>query len=83
MTTITATNARKDLFNVLWEVIKGFKHYKIKYKNDNVVLMSECDYEELVETIELLSEPKFKFKLLKEEKEIEKWEIFDYEDVFN
>lgn len=83
MTTITATNARKDLFTLLWNISKGQKSYKIKYKNDNIVLINEEDYSELMETLELLSENSFKSKLVKAEKEIIKWETYWYDDIFN
>ena len=82
MTTLTATDARKELFTMLWNVSKG-SLYKIKYKNDNIVLLPEWEYEELIETLELLSEKWFKSKLIKAEKEITKWQVFDFDEVFD
>lgn len=57
MTTLTATKARQDLFHLLQKSVKGHAPIKITSKAGDVVLISEADYESLLETLELLSRP--------------------------
>ena len=46
-------------------------------------MISQDDYEELIETLELLSEPNFKTKLKIAEKEIKNNEVYRFDEVFN
>ena len=55
MTTITATAARSNWFDLLKKTIKGHVLTRVSSKEGNVVLLSEEDYESLLETAELLS----------------------------
>jgi len=55
MTTITATRARQNLFNLLKKSAKGHIPINITSKNGDVVMVSKADYESLIETLELLS----------------------------
>ncbi len=57
MTTLTATQARQNLFDLLKRSVKGHAPVKITSKNGDAVLISEEDYEGLLETLELLSMP--------------------------
>ena len=57
MTVLTATKARQDLFRLLEKSAKGHVPIKIMSKTGDVVLISEEDYESLLETLELLSTP--------------------------
>ena len=57
MTTMTATEARVKLFVLLKRSVKGHVPIKITSKSGNVFLVSEEDYESLIETLELLSKP--------------------------
>lgn len=57
MTTWTATKARQNLFDILKKSVKGHVPIRITSKAGDVVLVSEEDYESLLETLELLSEP--------------------------
>ena len=50
------TQARKDLFNLVNDVQNGEK-VTITSKNCNAVLMSEDDYNSIIETLYLLSDP--------------------------
>ncbi len=60
MTTLTATDARKGLF----ELIKGANDlheiYHIRHRNGDAVLMSESEYDSLIESLQLLSSPGFR-----------------------
>jgi antitoxin YefM len=55
MTEVTATEARKELFNLIRRALKAHDPVRIQHREGGVVLMSEEDYEGLIETIELLS----------------------------
>ncbi|HLD50663.1 MAG TPA: type II toxin-antitoxin system Phd/YefM family antitoxin [bacterium] len=55
MTTLTATQARQNLFELVKKSVKGHAPVKITSKNGDVVMISEEDYEALLETLELLS----------------------------
>lgn len=83
MTTITATELRTKLFQVLKKTIKGHLHTRISSKEGNAVLLSEDEYESLLETAELLSIPNLKKSLLEADKEIEKGEVYSIDEVFD
>ena len=83
MTTITATELRTNLFQVLKKTVKGHLHTKISSKEGNAVLLSEDEYESLLETAELLSIPNLKESLKKANKEIEKGEVYSIDEVFD
>lgn len=55
--TVTATEARQNLFQLLKKSVKGHVPVKITSKEGAVVMISEEDYEGLLETLELLSLP--------------------------
>ena len=55
--TITATAARQDLFRLVKKSVKGHVPVHITSKDGAAVLISEEDYESLLETLELLSMP--------------------------
>jgi antitoxin YefM len=82
MKTFTATKIRKDLFNVFSNIVKKHEIYNINYKENGIIMLNQNDYEDLVETIELLSEPNFKNKLKQAEKEIKNKETFTFDEIF-
>ena len=55
--TVTATAARQDLFRLVKKSVKGHMPVRITSKDGDAVLISEEDYEGLLETLELLSKP--------------------------
>lgn len=57
MTKLTATQARQDLFRILEKSVKGHLPVLITSKSGDAVLISQADYESLIETLELLSKP--------------------------
>ena len=57
MTSLTATKARQNLFELLQKSVKGHVPIRITSKAGDAVLISEEDYESLLETLELLSTP--------------------------
>jgi antitoxin YefM len=82
MTTITATNARKDFFEIVKGATEKHEIYHIHHRKGDVVLMAEDEYEGLIETLELLSSPNFKEKFKSAQKEIESGETVTFDDVF-
>ena len=55
MTTLTATEARQDLFRLVEKSVKRHAPVRITSKAGDALLISEEDYESLIETLELLS----------------------------
>lgn len=82
MVTITTTNARSNLFHLVKKTAKGHVLTKISSKEGNVIMISEDDYESLLETAELLSTPGLKESIDKADKEIENGEVYGFEETF-
>lgn len=57
MTTITATEARKRLYQLLAELSESHEPVGITAKRGNAVLVSEEDWRAIQETLHLLSVP--------------------------
>lgn len=64
MTNINATNLRKDLFNYLDTAIIYNDVINVNTKKGNAVIISEAEYNGLLETLYLLSVPGMKDKLI-------------------
>jgi len=82
MKTITASHARSELFNLLKSTVKGHRQVRIRSKEGSVVLMSEEDYDNLIETLELLSIPGLKESLEEADREIKKGETYSVDEIF-
>ena len=54
---LSATELRQNLFRLMRKSVKGHVPIRITSKDGNAVLISEEDYENLMETLELLSTP--------------------------
>ena len=54
---LSATELRQNLFRLMRKSVKGHVPIRITSKDGNAVLISEGDYENLMETLELLSTP--------------------------
>ena len=57
MNSVTATEARRELFNLIRRALRAHDPVRIQHREGGVVLVSEEDYEGLLETLELLSVP--------------------------
>jgi antitoxin YefM len=64
MLNINATNFRKNVFRILEQTIKYNEPVNISTKDGNAVIISEEDYNGMVETIYLTSIPGMKEKLI-------------------
>ena len=82
MITITATELRSNLFRVLKKTVKGHMLTKISSKEGNAVLLSEEEYESLLETAELQAIPGLKESLKKADEDIKKGKVYSIEEVF-
>ncbi|MCC9621903.1 type II toxin-antitoxin system prevent-host-death family antitoxin [Thalassospira sp. MA62] len=72
MSTITYSDARKNFKKVLDQVHENSEAIVISRKNsENAVIMSEQEYESLMETIYLLRSPKNAERLLDSIKQVE------------
>ncbi len=83
MKTITASSARSELFSLLKNTVKGHRQVRITSKEGSAVLMSETDYENLIETLELLSIAGLKDSLQAADREIEKGETYSIDEAFD
>ena len=63
MTTLTATTARREFFDIVKGAAEGHRTFRIQHRRGAAILLSEDDYEGLLETLELLSLPGFRQKL--------------------
>ncbi len=64
MTSVTATAFRKDMFHLLSDAAKYNDELLVSTKDGNVVLLSEQEYRNLVETLYLVSQPATKEEIL-------------------
>lgn len=83
MTSMTATKARRDFFDVVKGAADKQLIYRIHHRQGSVVLMSEEEYDSMVETLELLSIPGFRQSLKKSVAQMRKGETVSFEDVFS
>ena len=64
MTNINITSFRKNLFSLLEQTIKYNEPLNISTKDGNAVVLSEEEYRGVMESLELLSNPEMKKKIL-------------------
>lgn len=82
MTTISATNARANFYDLIDEVSKTGKRVGITKKGETkVVLMSIEELESWEETNEILADKKLMKDLRQAEKDIKEGRFYDWEDV--
>ncbi len=82
MTTLTATDARREFFDVVKGATDKHKVYRIHHRRGSVVLMAEDDYDSLLETMELLSTPGFRKSLKRSVEQMRKGLTVSFEEVF-
>ena len=67
MTNTNITNFRKDIYNLLENTIKYNEPINISTKNGNAVVISEEDYNSIMETLYVMSVPNLKDEIVKRE----------------
>ncbi len=82
MTTLTATTARKEFFEMVKGAAEGHKTYRIQHRRGTAVLMSEEEYEGLLETLELLSQPDFRKRLKASAKQMKAGDTISMSELF-
>lgn len=64
MTNINVTSFRKDIYKLLENTIKYNEPINISTKNGNAIILSEEDYNSLIETLYIESIPELKKEIL-------------------
>ena len=64
MTNTNATSFRKNVFSLLEQTIKFNEPVNISTKDGNAILMSESDYNDVMATLEIYSNPELHKKIL-------------------
>lgn len=82
MTTLTATTARREFFDLVKGAAEGHRTYRIQHREKAAVLMSEEDYESLLETLELLSLPGFRQRLKASVKQMKAGDTISMDNLF-
>ncbi len=82
MTTFTATEARQKWFTLLKKSVKGHVPVRISSQAGDVVVISQEDYENLLETLELLSTPGMMKSIREARADIKAGRVKSLKDVF-
>lgn len=69
MTNTNITNFRKDIYELLEKTIKYNEPINISTKNGNAIVLSEEDYNNLIETLYVSSVPRLKEDIIEGLKE--------------
>lgn len=64
MTNTNVTTFRKDIYNLLEQTIKYNEPLNISTKNGNAVVLSEEDYNNIMETLYIMSVPGLKDEII-------------------
>ena len=82
MTTISATQARAHLYDLIDQVALSGKRIGITEKGEtNVVLISQDDLDSLEATLDVMSDPELMDQIRESDKDIEAGRVHDWEDV--
>lgn len=57
MINMNATNLRKNLFSVLEQAVKFSEPVNVSTKDGNAIILNEKDYNSLMETLYVMSDP--------------------------
>ena len=79
---ITATDARRNFFEIVKGATEKHQIYRIQHRKGSVVILSEEEYDNLIETLELLSIPGFLKNLKRSVDQMNSGETFSMDDVF-
>ena len=81
MTSLTATEARQRFFALLKSAARGHRVFHITHNEGDAVLLSQDDYDSLIETLELLSTPGVAKSIRQARREIARGETYSLEEV--
>jgi len=71
MVNINLKSFKENIDNILKDIIKDNKQMKVLTENGNVVILSEQDYNGLIETVQIESIPGLKEEILARNNDIE------------
>lgn len=80
MLTLSVSNLRKDIYNIINQTIKFNEPVHVNTKDGNAVIISEDDYNSILETLYLSSIPGLKESLI-EAKEASEEDFVDADQV--
>jgi antitoxin YefM len=81
MTTLSATDARREFFDLVKQAHSGHRVYRIRHRKGSAVLMSEEDYESLMESLELLSIPGFRASMKRSVAQVKRGATLSLDDA--
>ncbi len=81
MKTFTATEARRELFTLLKRSVRRHEQFRITHKEGDAVLLSQEDFENLLETLELLATPGLRKGVRRARREIAQGKTYSLEEV--
>lgn len=73
MINMNATNLRKNLFSVLEQAVKFSEPVNVSTKDGNAIILNEKDYNSLMETLYVMSDPDIRERI----KEVEESPLSD------
>jgi antitoxin YefM len=79
---ITATDARRQFFDIVKGATEKHQIYRIRHPKGSVVMLSEEEYDNLIETLELLSIPGILKSLNRSVDQMNDGETYSMDDVF-
>ena len=82
MLSITATEARKSFFELVKKTNQQHEIIEVQHKSGKAIMMSADDYESLLETLTLLSQPNFKKNFDQSVSEADNGDTASFEEVF-
>ena len=82
MNTFNPSTARSNLYSIIQKALTGHQPVRITSKEGNIILLSEEEYEGLMETAELLSVPGLEESIRDADKDIVEGKTFSMKDVF-
>ena len=82
METLNATNARTIFFKLLEKTNRTKQPIRITTKNGTNIILSEDEYDSLLETAELLAIPNLKESIKKADQDIKDKNLYSMSEVF-
>jgi antitoxin YefM len=82
MSSLTASDARANLFELLRMANERHEVYHIRHRHGDAVLMSETEYESLMETLALLSAPGFRAGFEQGSRQADAGDTLSFDEVF-
>ena len=81
MAELTATDARRQFFDLVKGATKKHEVYHVRHRDGAAVILSEEDYEGLLETLDLLSVPGFRQSIRRSVRQMERGDTLSFEEV--